>query len=47
MGDEQSDKKEGLKIGYARVSTTDQKLQSQMDVLEKHGCGIKRVNTGG
>ena len=28
------------KIGYARVSTTDQKFQAQIDVLKKHGCGI-------
>ena len=34
------EEKSQQKIGYARVSTTDQKFQSQIDALEKHGCGI-------
>lgn len=27
-----------MKIGYARVSTPEQPLDSQMDILTKHGC---------
>ena len=34
------EEKSQQKIGYARVSTTDQNVQSQIDALEKHGCGI-------
>lgn len=26
------------KVGYARVSTRDQSLDSQIDALEKYGC---------
>ena len=27
-----------MKVGYARVSTQDQKLELQTNELEKHGC---------
>ncbi|MBE32829.1 resolvase, partial [bacterium] len=27
-----------MKIGYARVSTMDQNLEAQVEVLQKEGC---------
>jgi DNA invertase Pin-like site-specific DNA recombinase len=36
---------EGVLIGYARVSTTDQKLDLQMDALRKEGVSQTRIYT--
>jgi len=44
-----TDNKNGYKIGYARVSTADQSLALQVDVLEKHGVDrvYKEKDSGG
>lgn len=34
------------RIGYARVSTTDQDLSSQLERLSAEGCGIVRSEKG-